>query len=54
MWNRYGDKTIFKSTMNAFIKLDAMKKVYSEKGINFHLNGKKSVITAENYKEVQS
>ena len=44
-WRKYGDKMIFKSTMNALIQLDKMKKVYAEKGIDMYLNGKKTVIS---------
>lgn len=39
--------------MNSLVKLDEMKKIYAEDGIDIYLNGKKSVITLANYKEVQ-
>lgn len=45
---------VFKSTMNALVHLDKMKKVFSEKGIDMYLNGKKTVISNQIYKEVLS
>lgn len=51
-WRMYGDSLVFKSTMNALIKLDSMKKVYGENGLDLYTNGKKSVITLSNFKEI--
>lgn len=45
MWRKYKNKMVFKSTMNALVQIDKMKKVYAEKGIDMFLNGKKTVIS---------
>lgn len=51
-WNKYGNDNVFKSTLNALIRIDGMKRIYAENGVDLYLNGKKSVITLVNYKEV--
>ena len=51
---KYEDKGIFKSGLNALIKLERFKKDFMEEGIDLFQIGKESIITDATYKTVKS
>ena len=52
-FKKFKDKSIFKSGINAIVKLETFDKEYQDPGIDFYLTGKESVITITAYKTVK-